>query len=63
MKVEVLIGFVSTIQGVKYRAQAGDVLEMPPGADWVKAGLVSPLPSPSPKVDELRKKKAAAHDG
>lgn len=39
MKVKALIGFVATIDGVKYRVQAGDELEMPKGADWLTAGL------------------------
>jgi len=43
MKVKALIGFVSTIDGEKYRAKAGDVLDLPKGADWVKAGLVKKI--------------------
>ena len=52
MRVKAVIGFVATIDGVKYRVQAGDELEMPKGADWLQAGFVEavdPSPQPSPK--------------
>ncbi len=40
MKVVALISFVSRIDGKKYQPDAGDELDMPKGADWLKAGLV-----------------------
>ena len=59
MKVKVLIGFVSTIEGIKYRVQAGDELELPKGADWVKAGLVEPVAP----VKVVKRSKAKSKDG
>lgn len=41
MQVKARISFVSTIDGKKYRVQAGDELELPDGADWLRAGLVT----------------------
>ena len=40
MKVIATTSFVSRIDGVKYRPREGDELDMPKGADWIKAGLV-----------------------
>lgn len=40
MKVKALRGFVSTIDGEKYRVEEGQEVEMPKAADWLKAGLV-----------------------
>ncbi len=39
MKVIALTSFVARIDGVKYRPDKGEELEMPKGADWIKAGL------------------------
>lgn len=40
MKVIATVSFVSRIGGTKYRPNEGDELDMPKGADWLKAGLV-----------------------
>ncbi len=40
MKVIALKSFISRIDGKKYRPSEGDELNMPKGADWIKAGLV-----------------------
>lgn len=40
MKAIALVGFVSTLNGTKYRVTAGDEIDVPSGADWVGAGLV-----------------------
>lgn len=42
MKVIPTVGFTSTIDGTKYRAQEGVAIDMPEGADWVTAGLAVP---------------------
>jgi hypothetical protein len=55
MKVKALCGFVGTHDGVKYRAQPGDTLDMPRGADWIKAGLVEKLPRTSTRKRTTRK--------
>ena len=39
MKVIALVSFVSRIDGQTYRPAQGDEIDMPKGADWVKAGL------------------------
>jgi hypothetical protein len=50
MKVIALISFVSRIDGQAYRANEGDELEMPKGADWVKAGLAKKKPAARKKA-------------
>jgi hypothetical protein len=55
VQVKVLIAFVATVNGVKYRVQPGDVLALPPGADWLTAGLVEAV-APAP-VKKARKSK------
>lgn len=52
MKGEVLVGFVGVANGVKFRPQVGQVIEIPPGVDWVQAGFVRP-------IEDSKKKKAA----
>lgn len=55
MKVIVNRSFVSRFNGQTYRPSQGDVVEMPEGADWLRAGLVSAVeetveePTPSRK--------------
>ncbi len=49
MKVQATVGFVSTIDSKKYRVQAGQVLVMPEGADWVTAGLAVAVEAEAPK--------------
>jgi predicted flap endonuclease-1-like 5' DNA nuclease len=39
MKVKAQKSFVARIDGVVIRAEVGEVVEMPAGADWVRAGL------------------------
>lgn len=58
VKVRGLTGFVSTIDGVKYRVQAGDELDLPEGADWLKAGLVEQVEAPK----KVTTRKAANKD-
>ncbi len=41
MQVLALKSFVSVIDGQVLMARAGQMLEMPEGADWVQAGLVT----------------------
>ena len=43
MKVTALVSFVGFSGGVKVRANEGDVIDMPEGADWLSAGLVEPF--------------------
>lgn len=40
MRVRAVVSFVSTFGGRNYKANRGDVLEMPAGADWLSSGLV-----------------------
>lgn len=39
MKVRVLKSF----GGVNFRASSGDIIELPEGVDWLRAGLVEPF--------------------
>lgn len=50
MRVTALVGFVSTIDGIKYRVQEGDELTLPKGADWVNAGLCAATSVSKPKT-------------
>jgi hypothetical protein len=53
MKGEVLIPFVTQVQGRKIRPAQGQIIEIPPNVDWVRAGFVRPLEeeaeAPAPK--------------
>lgn len=41
VKVRAIKSFVGKgPDGIKYRANEGDVLEVPEGTDWIRAGLV-----------------------
>lgn len=42
-KVRVLRAFVANVEGVKIRGIEDEILDMPKGQDWIKAGLVEPL--------------------
>ncbi len=46
MMVKALNSFVGSVNGAKYRVAAGDVLELPDGADWLRAGLVEVVAEP-----------------
>lgn len=51
MMVKALNSFVGSVNGIKYRVAAGDVLELPAGADWLRAGLVEVVAEPeAPEV-------------
>ena len=63
MKVRALVGFVATIDGVKYRAQAGDELLLPDGADWLRAGLVEKVAPPVKTKTATRRKKVKSDGG
>lgn len=50
MRAKVLRSFVSNQPRI--RASVDDIIEMPEGVDWVRAGLVEILPDePMPKID------------
>jgi hypothetical protein len=40
MRVKAINSFVGRHAGRKYIVKSGDVLELPAGADWLRAGLV-----------------------
>jgi hypothetical protein len=45
MLVQALTSFVALVGGGQsLTVRAGDVVEMPEGADWERAGLVAPVP-------------------
>lgn len=44
MRVKVLVSFSDQYYRVK--AEQGQILSMPPGADWIKAGLVEAIEQP-----------------
>lgn len=44
MKARVLVSFVGTAGARKIRGVEGQIIDVPPGTDWVRAGLVEPLP-------------------
>ncbi|NJN53288.1 MAG: hypothetical protein HC804_00145 [Anaerolineae bacterium] len=57
MKGEVIIPFVSTAGGIKYRPKVGEVLILPPNVDWVQAGFVRVIEEepPAPKAKSTKK--------
>lgn len=66
MKVRALKSFVANMpNGHKYRAEIGDVLEMPSGADWLTAGLVEAVvldPKPESKSVNRSPRRQQADD-
>lgn len=51
MKVLSQANFVSVIAGKTFCVNVGDVLELPKGADWIRAGFVTPIAeAEAPKV-------------
>lgn len=48
MKVIVVRSFVAQVDGRKYRLAEGDVVNLPEGVDWLRAGLVQALDEPAP---------------
>ena len=40
MKVKALKGFAGRLDGVSYTVSEGDIIDLPEGADWLRAGLV-----------------------
>ena len=43
MQVQALVGFAAVVAGQPVAVRAGEVVELPAGADWLTAGLVVPL--------------------
>lgn len=44
MMVRALVSFVARIDGNTLNIQAGQLVDLPAGADWLAAGLVAPVP-------------------
>lgn len=44
MMVRALVPFAARINGNMLNFQAGQLLELPAGVDWLAAGLVAPVP-------------------
>lgn len=44
MMVQALVPFAARINGNMLSVQAGQLLELPAGVDWLAAGLVAPVP-------------------
>ena len=62
MKVTILRSFVGYVGKTKHRCQVGEVVEMPEGADWVRAGLAAVVPTVV-LPDEERPRKSAKAKG
>lgn len=43
MQVLAIVPFVAMVGGQSVIARAGEIVEMPEGADWVRAGLATPV--------------------
>lgn len=56
MKVKVLNSFSDSVHGTKAQ---GDVIDLPDGVDWLRAGLVEPLPEPEPTPEAPAEPKPA----
>lgn len=46
MQVLARVSFAAVVEGVALVVRAGEVVEMPAGADWLQAGLVTLIPTP-----------------
>lgn len=44
MMVQALVSFVARIDGNAMTVRAGQIITLPAGADWLTAGLVTPVP-------------------
>lgn len=55
MKVIAKRAFVDTIDGVKYRPEVGETIDMPAGADWIQAGLVDQVKTSGTKQTRSKK--------
>lgn len=44
MMVRALVPFAARINGNMLNFQAGQLIELPAGVDWLAAGLVAPVP-------------------
>ena len=51
MQVVALKSFVAVVNGASMPVRDGDVVEMPDGADWLRAGLVALMDAPFPAVE------------
>lgn len=47
MRVQAQVSFVAAWRGQQYVANAGELIEMPDDADWLRAGLVAAVPAPA----------------
>lgn len=61
MRVRALVSFAGSVNGCSYAANRGEIVEMPEGADWLRAGLVqvvedgetAVLPGARPRATEV----------
>lgn len=65
MRVHAFKSFVAVVNGRKYRVCEGDVVDMPDGADWIRAGLVEEAepganPDSEPDMDDEKIETATA---
>lgn len=51
MQVVALVSFVAMVNGASMPVRVGSVVEMPDGADWLRAGLVALMDAPFPPVE------------
>ena len=47
MRVQAQVSFVAAWRGQEFVANAGELIEMPDDADWLRAGLVTAVPAPA----------------
>lgn len=59
MKVKVLRSFTAFVGENSVSGSQGQELEMPAGADWVRAGLVEPLEESDQEAEKAEKKARA----
>lgn len=43
MQVQAMVSFAAMVNGQSIAVRAGEVVEMPEGADWLRAGLAIPF--------------------
>ena len=60
MLVLAKISFVAVHDGQTYSVQEGNQIDMPHGADWVRAGFVTPVMQDAPETSTLAPTQNAA---
>jgi hypothetical protein len=62
LKGEVLIPFVTQLEGRKIRPAQGEIIDIPPNVDWVRAGFVRIIEEEALEETPAKPKRKKAED-